>query len=102
MFALFISVLMVNSVSAVEDDVRNEFILSLPQLDWALSMGNWNMFVKEKGVSPDGKSAYFAGTGIDGEMISGFLEERPEAGTAKECRDFYWDGYRRGNDFGFS
>jgi tetratricopeptide (TPR) repeat protein len=79
------------NVPASDNKITHSLVLSLPELDWAITMEAGDFNIKEYEIAPQGDAARFLAVNRQNGMImSGFLEKAPKKGGAEDCRAYYW------------
>jgi tetratricopeptide (TPR) repeat protein len=79
---------LVTSGQNIKADISN---LSLPNIDWSLSLDLNNFEVSENNVSPDGNARQIlANQESQALTVSVFIENADHDGNSVECRTFYW------------
>lgn len=84
LLSLFVEV----SAQKTTIDINN---ISLPKLDWSMSINLSDFNVKKNNISLDCLSRKIMGVNpTTGLNISIFIEKADHSGDSKECREFYW------------
>jgi hypothetical protein len=70
--------------------------LSVPGIPWAMKIKAPGFALDQRGAQSGGQSAYFMASNTStGVILSGWMENRGKKGTAKEAREYFWEGTKR-------
>jgi hypothetical protein len=70
--------------------------LTLPGIQWAMKIKAPGFALDQRRAESGGKSAYFmASNKATGVVLSGRMENRGRTGTAKEAREYFWEGTKK-------
>jgi hypothetical protein len=96
-FGLFIfmilTLIFVLDSPRVAQGAEDAIALTVPGIQWAMKIKAAGFALDQRRPESGGQSAYFmASNKATGVILSGRMENRGRAGTAKEAREYFWEG----------